>query len=116
MTTNAFIFSWDINGVEAIVPITQYEDWDTVNAFATLRGESAGKNPLWEIVSLLKLRAQANSQRYYEIYAVDCDADISETEWRRMWETNPQSCADLIRDRGVHIYGEPISKQKILIR
>ncbi len=31
MTTNAFIFSWDCNGVEAIVPITQYEDMDKRN-------------------------------------------------------------------------------------
>jgi hypothetical protein len=29
-TKNAFIFSWDMHGIESIIPITQYENWDTV--------------------------------------------------------------------------------------
>jgi len=38
MTTNAFILSWDQLGIEAVVPITQYEDWDHQNLVNVLAG------------------------------------------------------------------------------
>jgi hypothetical protein len=97
MTKNAYLFSWDCTGVEAIIPITQYEDWDTVNAFAVL------------------LRARFNSQRFYEVYAVDCDPGITEQDWRDMWAASPQMCADMIRKRGVCLYGKGIGQQQTVI-
>lgn len=116
MTTNAFLFSWDCTGVEAIIPISQYEDWDTANAFETLAGHAKTPNPLNSTVNAILMRARANPQRFYEVYAVDCDESITEQDWRVMWDTSPQSCADMIRERGVKLYGEPMPVNTVRVR
>lgn len=116
MTTNAFLFSWDCTGVEAIIPITEYEDWDTANAFNVLEGKAKTANPLNQTISAILMRARANPQRFYEVYTVDCDPGISETDWRDMWDASPQMCADMIRKSGVKLYGEPMPVNTVRIR
>lgn len=116
MTTNAFLFSWDCTGVEAIIPISQYEDWDTANAFNVLGGKAKTANPLNSTVSAILMRARYNPQRFYEVYVVDCDEGITQSIWRTMWDTNPQMCADIIRERGVKLYGEPMPVNTVRVR
>jgi hypothetical protein len=114
MTTNAFIFSWDHLGIEAIVPITQYENHDKQNLINILSEKPTERNPLDSIVRSLLLRARFNPQRCYEIYAVDCDASLDEAFWRKQWEENPQFTADLIRERGHKLYSDRASKQPVI--
>ena len=114
MTTNAFIFSWDCNGIEAIVPISQYEGWDAENTFRILADKPTERNPLDSIVRNLVLRARYNTQRHYEIYAVDCSADMDEKFWREQWEAHPQFTADLIRERGQKIYSDRATKKAVI--
>lgn len=106
MTTNAYIFAWDQTGIDSIVPITQYEDWDKRNTWNVLADQPVERNPLNSIIQSLLLRARVNSQRHYEIYSVDCAFGIDEAEWRTIWEENPQGTADLIRERGQKIYSD----------
>ena len=115
MTKNAYLFSWDCTGVEAIIPITQYEDWDTVNAFSVLEGKPTTPSPLNSTINAILMRARFNSQRFYEVYAVDCDPGITEQDWRDMWDTSPQLCADMIRLRGVKLWGECMGSQPAVI-
>lgn len=89
MTKNAFIFSWDIYGIESIVPITKYEQLDKENLIRILKEQTTMRNPLDSIIRSLILRARCNTQRHYEIYAVDCDPDLDEAFWRKQWEENP---------------------------
>jgi hypothetical protein len=114
MTTNAFIFSWDINGVEAIVPISQYEHWDKENLMRLLKEQSRTRNPLDSIVRNLILRAKFNTQRHYEIYAIDCDPSLDEDFWRKQWEECPQFTADLIREKGHKIYSDRQTKKQLI--
>lgn len=114
MTTNAFIFSWDQLGIEAIVPITQYEHHDKQNLIRILSEKSVERNPLDSIVRSLILRARYNPQRHYEIYAVDCDASLDEAFWRKQWEENPQYTADLIRERGHKLYSDRVTKKPVI--
>lgn len=116
MTVNAFVFSWDITGVEAIVPISEYEDWETTNAFRVLEGKKPRTNPMNETINMLIMRARFNPQRFYEIYSVDCDPSMTAAWWSKAWQDNPQGCADLVRERGVHIYGSPMPKDSVKIR
>jgi len=117
MTVNAFIFSWDQHGIESIVPITQYENWDKENFFRVLKDEKIIANPINNIIQKLVLRARVNSQRHYEIYAIDCDLDLDEEFWREQWDKEPQTTADVIRERGHKIYSNRASsEEKILIR
>ena len=114
MTTNAFIFSWDQLGIEAIVPITQYEHHDKQNLINMLSEKPTERNPLDSIVRSLLLRARFNPQRHYEIYAVDCDASLDEVFWRKQWEENPQYTADLIRERGHKLYSDRATKKPVI--
>lgn len=116
MTTNAFIFMWDCYGIESIVPITQYENWDKTNTIRLLKGDRSVRNPLDDIVRNLVFRARYNSQRHYEIYAVDCDASLDEEFWKEQWDSNPQHTADLIREKGQQIYSDrqPVGKRVIV--
>jgi hypothetical protein len=111
MTTNAYIFSWDMTGVEAIIPISEYEDWETAQAFGKLAGKNVKQNPVNEIISRLTMRARFNSQRHYEIYAIDCDESFTPEVWSKLWDESPQMCADMIREKGVKIWSDRVNEK-----
>ena len=115
MTTNAFIFSWDMYGVESIVPITQWEHWDKNNLIRLLKEEKTEPNPLDRIVHNLIMRATFNPQRHYEIYTITVEEGISEDDVREMFEQDPQGSADLIRDRGNQIYSDRVDRAEVKI-
>ena len=114
MTINAFIFSWDNNGIESIVPISQYEHWDKQNLIRMLSEKPTERNPLDIIVRNLILRAKFNTQRHYEIYAIDCDPGLDEAFWREQWREHPQYTADLIRKKGHKIYSDQQTKKPVI--
>ena len=115
MTTNAFIFSWDQLGIESIVPITQYEDWDKVQLMEVLKGKDLKKNPLNQIINTLTMRARFNTHRHYEIYAIDCDFELDEHFWKERWAADPQWCADLVRKKGYMIHSDRANADRIKI-
>ena len=115
MTTNAYLFSWDCEGIEAIIPITQYERWDAENTWRLVKGEEAVRNPIDSIVQNLLLRAQFNTQRSYEIYTVDCSEEMDEAFWREQWEQYPQETAELIRERGHKLYSGHRTRKKVIV-
>ena len=104
MTTNAFIFSWNMYGIESIIPITHYEKDIVID---TLSGKtSSAKKELNSIVFQLKLRARFNNQRKYEIYAIDCTPELDEEFWKKEWEENPKFIANLIREKGIKLHSD----------
>lgn len=115
MTTNAFIFSWDQEGIESIIPITAYEHHDKQNLMRMLGDQPTIHNPLDGIVNSLILRARYNTQRHYEIYAVDCDEAIDEAFWKEQWNDYPQETAELIRERGHKLFSDRANKDRIKI-
>jgi hypothetical protein len=115
MTTNAYIFSWDNLGIESIVPITQYEHHDKQNLIRILSEKNSEPNPLNNILRMMLMRARFNTQRHYEIYAIDCDSSMDEQFWRDQWEEFPQQTAELIRDRGHKIYSDRLRPGEIKI-
>lgn len=115
MLSKTFVFSWDMTGIEAIIPVDQYEQHEKDATWALLNDEKPVTNPLVRIVQGLILRARANPQRHYEIYSVTAEEEMSETYWRQAWETRPQEMADLIRARGQKIYSDRASKRTQVI-
>ena len=115
MTKNAYIFSWDQTGIEAIVPISQYEHHEQTNLIRLLKEEPTQRNPLDSIVQRLILRARYNTHRHYEIYAVDCAEEMDEEFWREQWLKSPQETAELIRSRGHQLYSDRQQKDRITI-
>lgn len=116
MTTNAFIFVWDEFGIESIIPITRYEKVDKLNTWARLNGEDITHNPLNSIIRNLLLRARFNNQRAYEIYAVDCDLEFDEAYWQDQWQTYPQECANVVREKGEKLYSNRSKDIGVFIR
>jgi hypothetical protein len=107
---NTFLLSWDCNGLESVVNVSAIEAERT---WATLQDQS-GPN-LNHIVSGIMLRARYNSQRHYEIYTVNMDESISESDIRAMFETSPQGMADLIRERGHKMYSDRVDARAVKI-
>lgn len=98
------------------MPISQYDSWETQNAFRVLEGKQSRPNPMAQTISMLKLRGQYNPQRYYEIYAVHCDSSFTASVWSRLWHSDPQGCAELVRAQGTHIWGESMPVDGVRIR
>lgn len=115
MTTNAFIFAWDMLGIESIIPISQYEDVDKENTMRILREQPTVRNPLNSILQQLLMRARLNSQRHYEIYSIDCSEELDEVFWRMQWTNNPQGTAELIRERGHKLYSDRFEPTMVVI-
>jgi hypothetical protein len=116
MTMNAFIFSWDMQGIESIIPISKYEHHDKENLIRLLKDQSRVRNPLDSIINQLIMRARFNSQRHYEIYAIDCDISLDEDFWKKQWADEPQYTAELIRERGHKLYSDRVEETKVVIR
>lgn len=114
MKDQSFIFSWDIYGIESIVPISKYEHWDQEQLMSLLRDGTTKKNPLDGIIRSLILRARYNPQRHYEIYAIKCDGSLDEEFWKKEWEENPQFTADLVREKGLQLYSDRQTKKPII--
>lgn len=116
MKDNQFIVMWDCNGLESIVPIDMDKLGKSGDFLAKLEG---GKNAyVGEISRMLwamKLRANANTQRHYEIYSLRTSPNITQQELEKLFEDNPQSIVDLIRQKGVEIYSNrALGKPKII--
>lgn len=115
MTTNAYLVYWCEEGLESVVPITEYEPIDAENTFRILNDQEPVRNPLNNIIQHMILRAQVNSQRHYELYAIDCDNNISKADIEQMFETDPQAAADLFRSRGHKMFCNRAIKNRVVI-
>ena len=115
MTTNAYLIYWCEEGLESVIPITKYEQWDRDNTFRILNNEDPVRNPMNGLIQHMILRAQTNSQRHYELYAIDCDNSIDKESIESMFEDSPQAAADLFRSRGLKLYSNRAVKKRIVI-
>jgi hypothetical protein len=115
MTTNAYLVYWCEEGLESVVPITEYEHCDRDNMFRVLNDHETVRNPLNQIIQNMMLRARVNNQRHYELYAIDCDNSIDKTDIEQMFENDPQSAADLFRSRGHRLYSDRAEKNRVKI-
>ena len=106
MTTNAYLVYWCEEGLESVIPITEYEQVDRDNTFRVLNNQEPIRNPVNSLVQNMILRARYNTQRHYELYAIDCDINITKQDLETMFEDNPQSMADLVRERGEKLYSD----------
>ena len=115
MTTNAYLVYWCSEGLESVVPISEYEHIDAENTFRILSNQDPIRNPMYSIIQMMILRGKFNTQRHYELYAIDCDQTIDKQDIEQMFEDDPQSAADLIRSRGVKVFSDRAVKNRVKI-
>lgn len=100
--SETYILSWDQTGLEACINVTDIEKeemWNTLKSVETNR-----TSRLNTILQNLTLRARFNTQRHYEIYAIDVADGITKEDLESMFNDDPQGSTDLIRIRGRRIY------------
>ena len=115
MTTNAYLVYWCEEGLESVIPITEYEQWDSENTFRVLNNQEPVRNPLNQMIQNMMLRARVNSQRHYELYAIECDHSIQKADIEQMFEDDPQTAAELFRSRGHRLYSDRAEKNRVRI-
>jgi hypothetical protein len=98
---------WCSEGLECVIDITEEEK---KCMWAELRGQKY--TPGFDL-DMLKLRAQFNSQRHYEIYTFD-SGDYGLTQVRIMFETTPQVMVDFVRQHGTKIYSDRVTDSVIV--
>jgi hypothetical protein len=108
--THQFVVVWDCNGLEYVEDVTAVEQ-DSV--WSVLKNET----PTAKMPNLmhLRLRAQANPQRHYEIYFVEVVDGITADDIRDMFEAAPQMAADTIREKGHCFYSDRFKQQEVKI-
>ena len=111
--TRVFVLSWDCEGLESVVPVSDIEarnDQLEKERLIRVLSDPEGNDPGFRgesvagIIHRMQIRAQINCDRHYEIYSVCVDASIDAQQLRDMFEQSPQDAADLIRQRGNKIY------------
>ena len=93
-----FCVMWDCNGLEAVGEVVD----PALKTWAILANEPVPREDF--NVLHWQMRAQANTQRHYEIYAIGVDGNITQEDIADMFKTDAQYAADLIRARGEKIY------------
>jgi len=106
-----FVLMWDNTGLEYIGDVTAA---DQDRMWSALKGKPATVT----IPNLMhmKLRAQANMHRHYEIYFCDAQHGITVDDIRDMFESSPQMAADTIRKLGHCFYSDREHEDQVVIR
>jgi hypothetical protein len=108
-----FVVMWCNEGLEYVGDITadnQRVTWEALQGRDSLRHALA--NPFH-----LRLRAQFNPQRHYEIYFFNAEDGITEQDIKNMFRYDPQGSADLIRSRGECFYSNRLdtSQRSVIV-
>jgi len=106
-----FIIMWDCTGLEYIGDITADDQrvmWETLQGKESPRRALANPHHL-------RLRAQFNPQRHYEIYIVEATDGITADDIRDMFEANPQMAADTIRRLGTVFYSDRATQKAAIV-
>jgi hypothetical protein len=123
MSNRAYLLSWDNTGLEGVVEV-DYDalDLEQQNKVASILSDPDGRDPgsplasyVSRNLSIMKLRARANTHRHYEIYLVPVADSITENDIRQMFEDTPQDAADLMRERGIKLYSDRANQNSIVI-
>ena len=120
-----FLLSWDMHGLESLLDLTTLETLrieEEKLRMIRILGDPDARDPgdqtgaaLNRTVQSILLRARVNSQRHYEVYTIQVDAKITERTLWDMFNDNPQSAADLIRERGTCLFSDRVDAGKIKI-
>jgi hypothetical protein len=101
--------AWDSEGFETLQDITHFhpENFEKGQLIEILSGRKKSENPLGQQITMMKLRAQANMQRVYEIYMFTTTDDIEFKDVEDWMIADPQSLVNWVRkNHAVKIYSD----------
>jgi len=113
-----YIVSWDCEGVEFFEEITEHhpDNWARNHLFDSIKAsETVGKGLGFNLMNL-KLRAQANTHRHYEIYVFTSNDDIDAAAIREWFTADPQGFADWVRqNHSYKIWDDRATKKSVIV-
>jgi len=122
---NVFLLSWDMTGLESLIDLTTLEklhEQEEKMRMIKILSDPDARDPgdqtgsvLNQIVQNILLRARVNQQRHYEVYTIQTTPGITEKDLWDMFNTDPQSAAELIRERGNQLYSDRVNKRTQII-
>ena len=95
-----FLVMWCCEGLECVVDLTEKEKQNTMKVLKGEKPEGFG------FVTMLTMRARANTQRAYEIYTIWASPGTTRDDLIKMFTDTPQQAADLVRERGSCMYSD----------
>ena len=107
--SHQFVIMWSCEGLEYVGDVTAEQGMKT---WAALKGQEHRSMPN---LFHMRLRAQHNSQRHYEIYFVEAEDGITADDIRDMFEASPQTAADTIREKGECFYSDRAEVDRAVI-
>ena len=99
------------SGLEVCCDVTEAQQR---SVWEKLRGELPSESGIPSL-GHLKLRAQYNTQRHYEIYIVEAVDGITADDIREMFEANPQYAADTIRRLGTCFHSDRATEKPVIV-
>ena len=120
-----FLLSWDMYGLESLVDLSTVENLrveeEKIRMLKILSDPEA-RDPgdqtgtvLHRTVQSILLRARVNSQRHYEVYTIQIDSSVQERDLWDMFNSSPQTAAELIRERGNKLFCNRQDVAKVVI-
>jgi hypothetical protein len=105
-----FVVMWDNTGLEFV---GDWTDFNQDSMWSTLQGKKSEKT----FVNLmhLELRARYNTHRHYEIYLINAAEGIRADDIRDMFAADPQTAADIIREKGHRYYSDRVNTDQVKI-
>jgi len=112
-----FIAMWDNTGLECILNLSKHEQdikmWEKRRVWNILKGDKLFEPKPSLPLNSMVTRARANNQRHYEIYFFT--SSISERDIRNMFENEPQTIVNWIRQNGIKHYSDRVNTKDVVI-
>lgn len=105
-----WVVLFDTLGVDTLVP---WDDLKQEAMLAKLAGRKT-KDRLNMQIAMMITRAQANEQRWPEVWAYDTSEDYDVDFMRKMWSDSPQGMANVVRQKGKNLYRRSRPKEVIV--
>lgn len=110
-----FIAYWCSEGFEYLADITDHQYWEANNTALVLAGQAPDShNKLSAKIVAMKLRAQFNQQRNYELYTFTATDSIQEHDLKEWAERDPQSLVEWIRENGLAIVKRATATKQVI--
>lgn len=113
-----WIVSWDCNGVEFLDEITEHhpDNWAKQHLFDSIKQSKKVEKGFSFNLTALKMRAQMNSHRHYEIYVFTSDDEIERSDIEAWFNTEPQGFADWVRtNHSYKIWDDRVKTKPVIV-
>ena len=116
--TRYYIVSWDCNGVEFLEEITEHhpDNWAKNHLFDSIKASKKVQKPMGFSLQSLILRAQMNTQRFYEIYVFTSDESMDKNDILAWALDQPQIFADWVREHHSYkVYSNRRTEKPVIV-